>query len=48
MLKVVPYALYPSLEAAIADGWPTAEYGLWASGPNDVHKKWCWCAMTNN
>ncbi len=47
-MRLVKYALYESLDAAIADGWPTAQYGLWASGPNDVKKRWCWCAMEND
>lgn len=39
------YSVYPTREAALADGWPDAEYGTWAISPRSTSLVEGWIAL---
>ncbi len=41
----VQYAVYPTREAALAAGWPDAEYGTWQASPSSTRCVDGWIAM---
>jgi hypothetical protein len=41
----VRYAVYPTREAALAGGWPDAEYGVWQLRPSSTECVEGWIAL---
>jgi len=44
-MERVRYSVYASKEAALADGWPDAEYGVWQRTPASPELIAGWIAL---